>query len=445
VEMDHRILTHRWDVEDAHTLAVASQHGAYVGLKAAVAMQPAEVTEVVKASGLRGRGGAGFPTGVKWSFVPGPEKRGGKPVYLVCNADESEPGTFKDRYLMWKDPHMFIEGCVIAAFAVGARAVYIYLRGEFGYIQERVDQAIAEARAEGFIGKNVMGSGWDCEVYSHLGAGAYICGEETALLSSLEGKRGQPKLKPPFPAVEGAWACPTVVNNVETMAAVPWIIVNGADAYRAIGTEKAPGTKLFSCSGNIRKPGVYEIPLGTPMMTLLNDYCGGLYEGRTLQAVIPGGSSVPIMTPDEVSRATMDYESINEVAGSYLGSGGFIVMDDTVDLPKALANLLRFYAHESCGQCTPCREGVGWMSNILNRVSEGEATDEDLALLKDLADNIFGRTICFFGPSAAMPVQSFLKKFPDVFFERVHRGGEVSYSDLGAVDPAAPPAPAPAK
>jgi NADH-quinone oxidoreductase subunit F len=247
VEMDHRILTHRWDVEDAHTLAVASQHGAYVGLKAAVAMQPAEVTEVVKASGLRGRGGAGFPTGVKWSFVPGPEKRGGKPVYLVCNADESEPGTFKDRYLMWKDPHMFIEGCVIAAFAVGARAVYIYLRGEFGYIQERVDQAIAEARAEGFIGKNVMGSGWDCEVYSHLGAGAYICGEETALLSSLEGKRGQPKLKPPFPAVEGAWACPTVVNNVETMAAVPWIIVNGADAYRAIGTEKAPGTKLFSC------------------------------------------------------------------------------------------------------------------------------------------------------------------------------------------------------
>lgn len=434
--LDKPILTARWGIEGVHTIAVATEHGAYVALAKAVTMSPGDVTKVVSDSGLRGRGGAGFPTGRKWSFVPSAEKRGDKPVYLVCNADESEPGTYKDRYLMWQDPHMFIEGCIIAAYAIGAHHVYIYLRGEFAYVQKRVDEAIAEARTKGFIGQNICGSGFDVEVYSHLGAGAYICGEETALLSSLEGYRGQPKLKPPFPAVEGAWHSPTIVNNVETMAAVPFIVENGAEAYRAYGTEKAPGTKLFSCSGSIKNPGVYEIELGTPMLSLLNDYCGGLYEGRTLQAIIPGGSSVPIMTPDEVEKATMDYESINEVSGSYLGSGGFIVMDDTVDLVAALANLLRFYAHESCGQCTPCREGVGWMSKVLDRIRDNEATDEDLATLKDLADNIFGRTICFFGPSAAMPVQSFLKKFPDVFFERVHRGGNVSYADIGATDPA---------
>jgi NADH-quinone oxidoreductase subunit F len=322
--------------------------------------------------------------------------------------------------------------------------VYVYLRGEFAYIQRRFDQALDQARAAGLVGKNILGSGVDIEVFSHLGAGAYICGEETALLSSLEGYRGQPKLKPPFPAVEGAWRCPTIVNNVETMAAVPWIIGHGAAAYREFGTEKSPGTKLFSCSGHIQKPGVYEVPLGYPMMDLLQNECGGLLPGRTLKAIIPGGSSVPIMTPDEVKRANMDYESISEVAGSYLGSGGFIVMDDTTDLVDALTNLLHFYHHESCGQCTPCREGCGWMHGILERVKHGEATDRDLATLKDLADNIFGRTICFFGPSAAMPVQSFLKKFPEDFFGRVHRTGEVGYPDVGAEPVSSVPA-APAK
>jgi NADH-quinone oxidoreductase subunit F len=435
--MEPRILTHRWGTPNAHQIDVAMKSGAWAALPKALRMSPSEVTTEVKNSGLRGRGGAGFPTGTKWTFVPPVEKRNGKPVYLVCNADESEPGTFKDRYLMWKDPHMFLEGCVITAWAIGAKRVYIYLRGEFAFVQKRVDEAIAQARARGYIGQNVLGSGWDCEVHTHLGAGAYICGEETALLSSLEGDRGQPKLKPPFPAVEGAWKCPTIVNNVETMAAVPFIIENGAGAYRQFGTEKSPGTKLFSCSGHLRKPGVYEVPLGYPMMELINRECGGLYPGRTMKAVIPGGSSVPIMTPDEVARSTMDYESINTVAGSYLGSGGLIMMDDTTDLVDALTNLLRFYAHESCGQCTPCREGCGWMFKVLQRVKAGEATDKDLHLLKDLADNIYGRTICFFGPSAAMPVQSFLKKFPDEFFGRVHRTGTVSYADVGAAAPAA--------
>ena len=420
--LDQPILTPRWSVPNAHRLEVAQSLGVYSGLRKALTMTPEAITKEVLDSGLRGRGGAGFPTGRKWSFIPPVDKRGGKPVYLVCNADESEPGTFKDRYLLWKDPHATIEGMVISAYAIGAKAAYIYFRGEFAYIQDRFDEALAEARAAGLVGKNILGTGIDVDVWTHLGAGAYICGEETALLSSLEGHRGQPKLKPPFPAVEGAWRSPTIVNNVETLAVVPWIINHGGPAYRKFGTEKSPGTKLFSCSGQIRKPGVYEIPLGLPMMSLLNDYCGGLLPGRTLKAIIPGGSSVPVMTPAEVAKATMDYESINEVAGSYLGSGGFIVMDNTVDMVDALTNLLRFYAHESCGQCTPCREGCGWMFQILGRVKEGEATEADLTLLKELADNIHSKTICFFGASAAMPVQSFLKKFPDEFYNRVRPG-----------------------
>ncbi len=433
--MEPSILTSRWKIPDAHRIDVAMKHGAWATLPAALKMAPGEITQVVKDSGLRGRGGAGFPTGVKWGFVPPPEKRNGKPVYLVCNADESEPGTFKDRYLMWKDPHMFLEGIVISAYAIGAKAAYIYLRGEFGFVRRRVDEAIAEARAKGFIGRNILGSGVDVEVYTHLGAGAYICGEETALLSSLEGKKGQPKLKPPFPAVEGAWRAPTIVNNVETMAAVTWIVGHGAAAYREFGTEKSPGTKLLSVSGHVLKPGVYEIDMGIPMMDFIMDTAGGLRPGRKLKAVVPGGSSVPIMTPDEVARATIDYESIHEVSGSYLGSGGMIVMDDTTDLAEGLANLLRFYAHESCGQCTPCREGTGWMFRILKRVKEGRATDVDLATLKNLADNIHSKTICFFGASAAMPVQSWLKKFPDEFFGRVHRTGKVGYADVGAEPP----------
>ena len=414
-----RILTKNWETPNSHTLAEAKKAGQYSVLEKCLKMDRQAIKQEVLDAGLRGRGGAGFPAGRKWMFVPDAEKRQGKPVYLICNADESEPGTFKDRYCMWLDPHMLIEGMIMAAYALECNTAYIYLRGEFKYIQDRVDEAIAEAKAAGLLGKNILGTGFDFELYTHLGAGAYICGEETALISSIEGERGQPRLKPPFPAVEGAWGCPTVVNNVETLAVVPWIMANGAKAYAAIGTEKASGTKLFSVSGHVMKPGVYEVPMGVPMITLINDICGGLRPGRTLKAVIPGGSSVPVMTPEEVEKATMDYESIQEVAGSYLGSGGVIVMDDTTDMVSALSNLLRFYAHESCDQCTPCREGVGWMSQILIRLDKGGATEEDLDTLLDLADNIHSKTICFFGASAAMPVQSFLQKFKPEFLAKI--------------------------
>ncbi len=424
-----RILTANWDHPTSHTLATYRELGGYTALAKALQMTPAEVTQVVLDSGLRGRGGAGFPTGRKWTFVPPVEKRGGKPVYLICNADESEPGTYKDRFCMWEDPHMMLEGMLICCYAIGSSAGYAYLRGEFGFVIDRVDQAIAEARAAGLIGQDILGSGFDCELYSHLGAGAYICGEETGLISSIEGERGQPKLKPPFPAVEGAWQSPTIVNNVETLAVVPWVINHGGAAYRAIGTEKSPGTKLFSASGHINKPGVYEIPMGITMTSFIDDYCGGVKGGKAIKAVIPGGSSVPVMTADEVAQATMDYESIHEVAGSYLGSGGFMLMDEDTDMVRMLTNLLRFYAHESCGQCTPCREGTGWMYQILQRVDAGTASESDLDTLLDVADNIHSKTICFFGASAAMPVQSFLAKFGDEFKAKVH----AQRASLGAI------------
>jgi NADH-quinone oxidoreductase subunit F len=422
-----KILTANWGIEGSHRLEVVRARGAYSRLPKAFAMTPAALTQVVKDSGLRGRGGAGFPTGMKWTFVPPAEKRGGKPVYLLCNADESEPGTFKDRYIMWQDPHQLIEGMILSGYALGVRTAYIYLRGEFKFVQKRLDEAIAEAYAAGFLGKNIQGSGFDFDLYTHLGAGAYICGEETALISSLEGDKGQPKLKPPFPAVEGAWRAPTIVNNVETLAVVPWILENGADAYKAIGTGKSLGTKLISVSGHVKRPGVYEIALGYPFKDFLENECGGMLRGKgfeTLKAVIPGGSSVPVMTKEEVLRSSFDYEMLSTPMdkggpGTYLGSGGFIVMDDSTDMVDSLTNLLRFYAHESCGQCTPCREGCGWMYQILTRVCDGDATQEDLATLKDLADNIHSKTICFFGASAAMPVQSFLLKFKDEFLAKI--------------------------
>ncbi len=429
-----RILSANWGVPDSHRLAVARSRGVYGRLEQAFSMTPAEITQVVKDSGLRGRGGAGFPTGVKWGFVPPKEKRGDKPVYLLCNADESEPGTFKDRYCMWLDPHLLIEGMIIAAYALDCHKAYIYIRGEFRFIQRRLDEAVAEAYAAGLLGKNILGKGFDLDLHVHLGAGAYICGEETALISSLEGEKGQPKLKPPFPAVEGAWRCPTIVNNVETLAVVPWLLANGAAAYKALGTEKSPGTKLFSVSGHVNRPGVYEIPLGMPMRRFIDEVCGGMRGGKRLKAIIPGGSSVPVMTPAEVDKSSMDYESINQVAGSYLGSGGVIVMDEDTDMVDALTNLLRFYAHESCGQCTPCREGCGWMYQILCRVRDRRATPEDLVTLRDLADNIHSKTICFFGASAAMPVQSFLTKFRDEFLERVQSNAPMTVvATTGAV------------
>jgi NADH-quinone oxidoreductase subunit F len=447
-----RILTANWGVADSHRLLVARQRGVYSRLSKALAMAPADITAAVKESGLRGRGGAGFPTGVKWGFVPPAEKRGGKQVYLLCNADESEPGTFKDRYCMWLDPHLLIEGMIIASRALDVRRAYIYIRGEFRYIARRLDAAIAEAYDAGLLGRNILGSGFDLDLHVHVGAGAYICGEETALISSLEGEKGQPKLKPPFPAVEGAWHSPTIVNNVETLAVVPWIIEHGAAAYKAVGTPQSPGTKLLSASGHIRRPGVYEIALGYPLADFLEKECGGLLPGRTLKAIIPGGSSVPVMTAENALKSNLDYESMQRnlpggdsagiiaAGGSYLGSGGFIVMDNTADMVANLTNLLRFYAHESCGQCTPCREGCGWMHQILCRVRDREASPHDLVVLRELADNIHGKTICFFGPSAAMPVQSHLTHFRGEFLERVqHTAAGEGAPRAGANPPARGP------
>ncbi len=373
---------------------------------------PEECIEIVKASGLRGRGGAGFPAGLKWSFVP---KNSPKPKYIVCNADESEPGTFKDRELMEKNPHLLIEGMVLAGYAIGSNQGYIYFRGEFAYVQAIMDRAIAEARAAGLLGENVGGCGVRFQLHTHLGAGAYICGEETALLSSLEGFRGQPRLKPPFPAVEGLYACPTVVNNVETLMNVPHILKHGAQWYRQWGTEKSAGTKIMSVSGPVKRPGNYEIPLGLPMRTLIEspEYCGGMRDGMKVKAVIPGGSSVPMMPASQLDTP-LDYESLNAV-GTFLGSGGMIVLDDQTCVVDALWNMIRFYRHESCGKCTPCREGTYWMAEILERLEKGEGRETDIDLLADVADNILGKSFCALGDAAAMPVQGALKHFRDEF------------------------------
>ena len=373
-----------------------------------------EVIDVVKQSGLRGRGGAGFPAGLKWSFVP---KASPKPRYLVCNADESEPGTFKDRELMEKNPHLLLEGMILAGYAIGSHVGYIYLRGEFEYIQRILDRAIAEAKGAKLLGENVAGSGYAFEIHTHLGAGAYICGEETALLTSLEGYRGQPRLKPPFPAVEGLYACPTVVNNVETLMNVPHILKNGAAWYRQWGTEKSPGTKVFSVSGPVQRPGNYEVALGTPLRKLIDEQCGGMKPGFQLKAVIPGGSSVPLLPASQVDTG-LDYEAMNAV-GTFLGSGGVIVIDEGTCIVDALWNITRFYEHESCGKCTPCREGTYWMSEVLERLEHGKGKLADIALLGDLADNILGKSFCALGDAAAMPVQGALKHFRAEFEHHV--------------------------
>jgi NADH-quinone oxidoreductase subunit F len=371
---------------------------------------PDECIEVVKASGLRGRGGAGFPTGLKWSFVP---KQTPKPKYVVCNADESEPGTFKDRELMEKNPHLLVEAMILSAYAIGANTGYIYLRGEFEYLQRIVDAAIAEARAAGLVGANVAGRGFRFELHTHLGAGAYICGEETALLSSLEGFRGQPRLKPPFPAIEGLYACPTVVNNVETLMNVPHILRHGAAWYRQWGTEKSAGTKILSVSGPVRRPGNYEVSMGLPLRTLIEEYCGGMRDGLEVKAVIPGGSSVPPL-PASALDTGLDYESMN-AQGTFLGSGGVIVIDDRTCMVDALWNIVRFYRHESCGKCTPCREGTYWMAEVLERLEHGQGGARDIDLLNDVADNILGKSFCALGDAAAMPVAGFIRHFREEF------------------------------
>jgi len=397
--------------------------GGYAELKKAFAMKPQEIVEEVKKSGLRGRGGAGFPCGVKWGFIkPGGEK----PVYLICNADESEPGTFKDRYIIHQDPHQLIEGMVISCFAVGAKLAYLYIRGEFPEGAQILEKALAEAREHNFLGKNIQGSGFDCEIYVHRGAGAYICGEETGLIESLEGKRAYPRIKPPyFPAVLGLYQCPTIVNNVETLCHVKHIVAMGGAEYAKIGRPNNTGTRILCVSGDVRKPGYYEVEVGSITMgELINDVCGGVKEGRTLKAVIPGGSSAKVLKAGEkykikdkeltLEDLPMDFDTL-AAAGSMAGSGGVIIMDDTRDMVEMLNNINEFYAHESCGQCTPCREGSLWMKKITDRIIAGGGTDKDPEVLKNVADNIAGKTICAFGEACSWPVQSFVAKFREEF------------------------------
>jgi NADH-quinone oxidoreductase subunit F len=407
-----KILLRNIDVPDSHTLTTYASRGGYRSWQEVVQnIKPEQLIDLVKASGLRGRGGAGFPTGMKWSFVP---KDNPKPKYLVCNADESEPGTFKDRLLIEKDPHAIVEGTLISAYAIQSHTAFIYIRGELVFGTARLERAVEEAYRAGYIGKNIFGSGYDLDVIVHRGAGAYICGEETALLSSLEGSRGWPKVKPPFPATHGLFGCPTVVNNVETLAALPWIIAHGPAAYAAIGTEKSKGTKLFSVSGHIAKPGVYELEMGYPLKKFLDEDCGGVPNGKKLKGVIPGGGSMPVLRPEEIEKVNLDYESV-QAAGSLLGSGGVIVMDETTCMVRAAWNLARFFAHESCGQCSPCREGCHWMEKIFHRIEDGDGEKNDLDLILNISGNIMGNTICPFGDAAAMPAAAFIKKYRDEF------------------------------
>jgi NADH-quinone oxidoreductase subunit F len=413
LESEKRILLEHELVPDMNKIDVYASKGGYQALKKVLQgkMTPDQVIAEVKAANLRGRGGAGFPTGMKWGFVP---KSDGKPHYLLCNADESEPGTFKDRVILEKLPHLMIEGMIIGAYAIGAARSYVYIRGEYTYAAEVINQAIQEAYRAGFLGKNILGSGFDHDMAVHRGAGAYICGEETGLISSLEGKKGMPKLKPPFPAIEGYLKCPTVVNNVETLATVPWIINNGGAAYTKMGTAKSSGTKMWSVSGDVNRPGVYEVECGKPFRVLLEECCGGMKNGKKLKAVIPGGSSAPILTAEEAMNMTLDYESIASF-GSMLGSGGMIILDETRDLVQVLKNLAEFYHDESCGQCTPCREGTGWIEKILHSFTEKEAKRDDVELLKKISANMMGRTICVLADSIAMPVESYIRKFPKEF------------------------------
>ena len=413
-----KVLTSRFDLKgEACDIDVYLKTGGYEALtKVLKEFTPDQAIDEVKKSALRGRGGAGFPTGMKWGFVP---KQSARPKYVVCNADESEPGTGKDRDLMRWDPHLLLEGMAIAAYALnGAPNNYIYVRGEYWYIIAILEKAIAQAKERGYLGKNILGTEFECNIFVHPGAGAYICGEETALLESLEGKRGHPRLKPPFPAVVGLYGGPTVVNNVETLTAVPWIVNNGGEAYKALGTEKSGGTKLFTVSGHVNKPGNYEVPMGYPMRDLINNECGGVRTGHTLKGVIPGGSSMPIFTAEEVEKATMDYESIAAL-GSMLGSGGVIILDETVDMFEMCMNTIHFYKHESCGWCTPCREGTRWLYKVCERMKKYEGKSGDIELLDDLAGKILGKSFCALGDAAAMPTQAMIKKFRPDFEKRI--------------------------
>ncbi len=412
-----KLLSARFDIKNSHKLKTAKKHGAYGTLDKLFAMKPEDVIEEVKRSGLRGRGGAGFPAGVKWGFLP---KNTGKPVYLAVNSDESEPATFKDRYILVKDPHMLIEGIIICSYAIGSHDTYIYIRGEYTTQVKALQAAIDEAYAAGYLGEKVAGRDYRIDVTVHRGAGAYVCGEETALLESIEGKKGQPRSKPPFPAVAGLYGCPTIINNVQSIASLPWIIENGADAYKAYGTEKSSGTHLFGISGHVEKPGMYELPLGLPLLEVLDKVAGGVWKGRKLKGIIPGGSSTPVLTPEEAKTVTLDYESM-AAHKTMFGSGGIVVLDETVDVVQLVKNLIDFYHHESCGQCTPCREGLGWMLKIVKKILSGDGTLDDVKLLRELCDNIEMKTVCVLSAACTMPVRSYLDKFRHEFEAYVYK------------------------
>lgn len=422
--MARKLLLTHIDVPGIQTFDVYRQHGGYRAVeKSLKTMSPDDVVEEVKKSGLRGRGGAGFPTGMKWSFLAKPE---GVPRYLVCNGDESEPGTFKDRYLMTHIPHALLEGMIVSSYALGAKTSYIYVRGEMMPQIRILERAIEEAKAAGFLGKNILGTGYDLEIYVQPGAGAYICGEETALLESLEGKRGNPRIKPPFPAIAGLYGCPTVVNNVESIAATVPIINDGGEEYAKIGIERSTGTKLISASGNLVKPGVYEIDLGLSVEEFIysDEYCGGIANGKRLKAVVPGGSSVPILPTNLILKTAngnnrlMTYESLADggfQTGSSMGSGGFIAFDEDQCIVRNTWNFSRFYHHESCGQCSPCREGTGWMEKVLHKIEMGHGNLSDIELLWDIQRRIEGNTICPLGDAAAWPVAAAIRHFRDEF------------------------------
>jgi NADH-quinone oxidoreductase subunit F len=428
-----RLLTRWVDIPDLRRLDVYEAHGGYQALrKALFEMTPEQLVNEVKNSNLRGRGGAAFPTGVKWSFIP---KESKKPVYVCCNADESEPGTFANRYQLENDPHGIIEGILICCRAVGSHTCFVYLRGEFSLQKQRLDAAIAQARAKGYIGKNIMGSGFDVEIWTHRGAGAYICGEETGLLESLEGKRAYPRNRPPFPAIQGAFGCPTVVNNVETLSNIPHIITRGADWYKAIGPEKSPGPKLFCLSGHLNRPGLYELPMGYPLKDLIYEVGGGILGGKQLKAVIPGGSSFPVFTAEEAVKVNMDFDSVR-AAGSLMGTAGVMVMHEDTCMVDALKTIAHFYHHESCGQCTPCREGCGWIEKLLIDLEDGRGKMDDLQVLIDVATNMEGNTICVLADSLSMPVKSFVPKFRSEFEEHVRLGRCPFKEKNGAAKPA---------
>jgi len=399
----------RIDITGVNTLAIAREHGAYAFLPTVLKeFSAAKIVDEVKVSGLRGRGGAGFPTGLKWSFVP---RNTGKPTYLLCNADEGEPGTFKDRDIMRFDPHLLIEGMIMAGFALGVHDAYIYVRGEFLHETNVMNEAIREACAANLLGENILGSGYSMHLTVHRGAGAYICGEETALIESLEGKPGRPRYKPPFPAVEGFYRSPTVVNNVETLATVPAILQHGGAWHAAIGVPNNTGCKIFSVSGHVNKAGNYEVPMGTSLKTVIEDYCGGLQHGSIPKVIIPGGSSTPWLVAEHY-ETPLTYDGMIK-AGSMLGSGAIIVMDETADVVALTRRLAHFYADESCGQCTPCREGTGWLARIMTRVENGQGCEEDMQVLSEASTHMAGRTICALADGAAAPILSMLKHFPD--------------------------------